>query len=355
MSMMRNFLCSMLLAIILIPAFAIDSLSIKRSFIGPPELVLPPPIDSAILRKLLIAQRLEKKDTEQVDFKNRQDVLILNALLLQTEIAVQPNAGLIGTLEPVLTQYISAGDLKGQALIYNTYAVYYGRFGQRDKAIYYFSEALKIKEIVKDNNGIAQIAENLAAIYKMEGEYDLAIKFAEYFAAANINMKKTAIAAQTYLDIASLKFKQGKYKESENYILKKAFPIFQRTGNKVGRMNCFQSLAELYFDEERYSEAKWFYIQSQIMAQKLFDNHAMITSLTGLGKVKTALGEYDDALIDYRNAEQLALQNNYLTKLVEINADLGEMYSQAGNYPAAGAALDKYSRFRENWINTNKL
>lgn len=352
---MMNFLCSILLALTLLPAFAADSLSVKKAFIGPPELVLPPPVDSALLRKLLITQRLERKDTEQADFKNRQNILLLNSLLLQTETAVQPDASLIGTLEQALTQYINAGDIKSQALVYNTYAVYYGRYGQRDKAIYYFNEALRLKEMVKDNSGIVQITENLTAIYKMEHQYDLAIKFAEYFASTNIGLRKTALAAQTYLDIASMKFEQGKYKESENYILKKAFPIFQRTGNKVGRMNCFQSLAELYFHQQRYSEAKWFYIQSQIMAEKLFDNHAMISSLAGLGKVKTALGEYTDALQDYKKAEQLALKNNYLTKLVEINADLGEMYSQLGDYPAAGAALDQYSRFRENWIKTNKL
>ena len=168
-------------------------------------------------------------------------------------------------------------------------------------------------------------------------------------------MKKTAIAAKAYLDIASMKFSQEKYKESEHYILRKAFPLFQRSRNKVGRMNCFQNLADLYFHQQRYSEAKWFYIQSQIMATKLADNQAMISSLTGLGKVKNALGEYADALQDYKQAEKLALRNNYLVKLVEINADLGEMYSQLGDYPAAGAALDQFSRFRESWIKTNKL
>ncbi|MFD2161674.1 tetratricopeptide repeat protein [Paradesertivirga mongoliensis] len=354
--MMKKILCIAALAVGLQPVLAIDTAALKKTvLIGPPELVLPPPVDSALLKKLLVTERLKKKVSEEADFKNRQNLLLLNSLLIQTETAVEPDASLIGTLEQALTEYIRTRDVKSQALVYNTYGVYYGRYGQPEKATYYFNEALKIKESLKDNAGVAKIAENLTAIYKINGQYDLAIKCAEYFVAANMAQKKTALAAKTYLDIASMKFKQNKFKESEYYILKKAFPLFQRTGNKQGRMNCFQSLADLYFHQQRYSEAKWFYIQSQIMATKLFDNQAMISSLTGLGKVKNALGEHADALENYRQAERLALRNNYLVKLVEINADLGEMYSRLGDYPAAGAALDQYNRFRENWIKTNKL
>ncbi|MEJ6982035.1 tetratricopeptide repeat protein [Pedobacter sp. P351] len=354
--MIKKFLSIVFLALVSSSVFSADTVSVKqKSFIGPPVLLLPPPVDSAVLIKGLISDRLKKKNTEQADFVNRQNIILLNALLLQTETAVNPDARLIGTLEEALAGYIRIGDIKSQALIYSTYGVYYGRYGNSDKAVYYFNEALKLKEILKDNAGISKITENLAALYRMNGQYDLAIKFAEYFVSANLNLKKTATAAQTYLDISSMKFKQGKFKESEYYILKKAFPLFQRTGNKFGRMKCFQSLAELYFHQERYSEAKWFYIQSQIMAVKLLNNEAMISSLAGLGKVKNALGDYGGALLDFKRAEDLALKNNYLVKLVEINANLGETYSQLGNYPAAGAALDQYSLFRETWIKTNNL
>jgi tetratricopeptide (TPR) repeat protein len=353
---MTKTILSLLLLFLLKSASATDTLVNKRKvLIGPPELVLPPPVDSALLVKLLVGEKLKKKFTEQADFKNRQNLLILNSLLLDTETAVEPNANLIGTLEEVLSEYLRTGDTRGQALIYTTYGVYYGRYGQPEKATYYFLEALKLKESLKDEAGILKITQNLSAIYRSTGQYDQAIKFAEYSVATSLRMNRTVSAARTYLDIASMKFLQRKYKESETYILHKAFPMFRRTGNKIGRMNCFQTLAELYFQQKRYSEAKWFYIQSKIMAGKLLDNQAMITSLTGLGRVKTALGDHEEALQDYREAEQLALRNNYIAKLVEINADLGEVYNEMGNYPAAGAALDQYTKFRESWISSNQL
>ena len=177
---MRNFLCIAVLALGLQSVLANDTVAVKNAvLIGPPELVLPPPVDSALLKKLLVTERLKKKVSEEADFRNRQNLLLLNSLLVQTETAVEPNASLIGTLEQALSEYIRTRDFKSQALVYNTYGVYYGRYGQPEKAIYYFNEALKIKESLKDNAGIAKIAENLTAIHKLNGQYDLAIKFAE--------------------------------------------------------------------------------------------------------------------------------------------------------------------------------
>lgn len=351
----KSFLLTLVVGCFYQASFATDSLSNAQAFIGPPQLVIPPPVDSAVLRKLLVGERLKKAVSEQADFKNHQNILLFRSLLQQTETSGSPEASTLDFLETALSGYLRAGDLKGESLIYSTYGVYYGKYGQPDKASYYFSEALKIKEKLNDNAGIAQLAGNLSAIYKMNGEYAKAINYSQYVVEANQAMKKTAVVANTYLDIAAMKYKLGNFKESETYILRKAFPLFQRTGNKVGRMKSFQSLADLYLKQNRLSEAKWFYIQSHIMAVKLFDVQARINSLTGLANVKSALGESTDALQDYREAERLALQNNYLVNLVEINANLGEMYSQLGDYPAAGAALDLYSRFRESWINTNKL
>jgi tetratricopeptide (TPR) repeat protein len=245
--------------------------------------------------------------------------------------------------------------LNGQALVYSTYGVYYGRFGQADKAIYYFNEAFKLKETLKDNEGAAKIAENLSALYRINGQFDLAVKFAEFRIAEHLRQSKTAAAANMHLIIAQLKLAQKKFKQSEYNVLNKAFPLFKRTGSKFGRMRCFQTLAEIYFEQGRYSEAKWFYIQAQIMSAKIFDNQAMISSLIGLGKTKHAQGDYLEALQDYKQAEELALRNNYLVNLVEINAGLGETYNKRGDYQAADAALNEYHKFRESWIKANKL
>ena len=126
--------------------------------------------------------------------------------------------------------------------------------------------------------------------------------------------------------------------------------MFTRLGNKAGRLKSFQSLAKIYYAQQKFSEAKWFFIQAQTLAAKLEDKEALISAHIQLAAVKNALGEHEMALEDYRKAESLAMENHYQVKLIEIKADMGETYNLLGNYLAAGNALDEYSRLRESLL-----
>lgn len=336
-----------------------DSLLITKSKpklvkIGP-EYFDATPVDSALLRKLLVKQQLKKKDKEAQELIKYQNTLILRDLLNETETSDVPNEQIIKTLGLVLEEYERSNDLKSQALIFNTYGVYYGKKGESAKAIQYFMEALKLRERLRDKPGMIKISENLSALYKIEGNYAGAIQQNEYNIQLNLSLNRIPQAAETYLEMADNKVSQNKYSESEYCILKKALPMFTRTGNKAGRLKCFQSLANLYYVQKRLSEAKWFYVQAQSLALKLDNKEAVISSLISLAEVKSALGEHEMALDDYREAELLAVRNNFPVKLIEIKADLGEIYSRMGNYLAAGTALDEYSRLRENLLKSVTL
>ena len=330
-----------------------DSLTVKKNIktvkIGP-EYFDATPVDSALLRKLLVKQRLEKKNKESEELTKYQNTLLLRDLLNETETSDVPNDRIISTLDLVLEEYRRSNDLKSQSLIYNTYAVYYGKKGETAKAIQYFTEALQLKERLNDKAGMIKISENLAALYKISGNYPKAIIHDETYIRLNLSLRKTAQAAEGYLSMAESKLLQNKYSESEYCVLKKALPMFTRLGNKAGRLKSFQSLAKIYYAQQKFSEAKWFFIQAQTLAAKLEDKEALISAHIQLAAVKNALGEHEMALEDYRKAESLAMENHYQVKLIEIKADMGETYNLLGNYLAAGNALDEYSRLRESLL-----
>ncbi len=308
------------------------------------------PVDSALLRKLLVKERLLKKNRDDQELVKYQNTLLLRNLLNETETSDFPDEKMINTLDLVLDEYRRGNDLKSLSLILNTYAVYYGKKGESAKAIQYFTEALKLRERLNDKPGVIKISENLAALYKVEGSYDKAIQQNEYIIQLSLSLNKIPQAADMYLAMAENKLLQNKYNESEYCVLKKALPMFTRRGDKAGRLKSFQSIAQIYYLQKRFSEAKWFYIQAQILALKLDNKEALISSLIHLAEVKNALGEHEMALDDYRQAETLAVKNNFPVKLIEIKGYQGEIYSQMGNYLAAGNALDEYARLRENLL-----
>lgn len=318
--------------------------------VGPVYFDASPPVDSALLYKQVIGKRLLKKNKEAADLVKYNNVLMLHSLLNQTEISQEPNESILPTLKILLEDYKQMNDQRSQALILNTYGVHYGKKGNISQAIYYFNEAYRLKENLNDKPGMVAIASNLAALYRLSGEYQKAIIQNESVIQLYISMNKNHAVAETYLQLAENKLSINKHDDAEYYIIKKALPLFTRMGNKAGRMKCFQGLSGLYYNQKRYSEAKWFCIQTTNLAEKLNDKQALIGSLIHIAEVKNALEDHEDALVDYKKAESLAIQNQYMVKLVEIKGDMGETYNMMGNYSAAGSALDEYTRLHEKLV-----
>lgn len=346
-----NAMAVMLIASGVVRATEKDSLISKHpNFVGPVYFDASPPVDSALLYKQAIGKRLLKRDKQTADLMKYNNVLMLHSLLNQTEISQEPNENLLPTLKILLEDYKQLNDRRSQALILNTYGVHYGKKGNIAQAIYYFNEAFRLKEDINDKPGMVAIASNLAALYRLSGEYHKAIIQNETVIQLYKAMNKNHAVAETYLQLAENKLSVNKHDDAEYYIIKKALPLFTRMGNKAGRMKCFQSLTGLYYNQKRYSEAKWFCIQTTTLAEKLHDKQALIGSLIHIAEVKNALEDHEDALIDYKKAESLAIQNEYMVKLVEIKGNIGETYNLMGNYLAAGSALDEYTRLHEKLI-----
>jgi tetratricopeptide (TPR) repeat protein len=332
---------------------------VKTVKVGPVEYWLPPPVDSVLLRRLAklandkifnasVDAAFIRKEKDDSTLRDRQNILLLQQILTETETSDEPNEKIISTLSQVLDSYKKSGDIKGQSLIMNTYAVYYVKKGEVDKAIPYFQDALHLKELTKDKKEINKITINLAGIYKVMGKYNEAIALNESTIRNSPEFKERNQKAEAYINIASMKGLTQKYDEAENDIIRKALPLFSSVGNKHGRMLCFTTLGELYTIQKRYSEAKWYLLQADALTDFLNDKQSKVANLIKLAEVKNAIGDHDLALEDYKLAEQLASENNYKDKLAEIKGEIGETYWKMGNYTAANNALNEYTSLKVN-------
>ena len=113
---------------------------------------------------------------------------------------------------------------------------------------------------------------------------------------------------------------------------------------------CFQTLAETYMAQNRLSEAKWFYVQAQIMADKLTNIPAKINYLCNLAVIKTSLGDTNQALEDYKTAEDLAGAGNHTSLLIDIKGNVGDIYKKAGNYLSANTAIKAYNDLKSSYL-----
>ena len=77
--------------------------------------------------------------------------------------------------------------------------------------------------------------------------------------------------------------------------------------------------------QRRFSERKWFSIQSNTRARKMNQSLGIVNSLIILAPVKMSIKDHLLASRDIRKAEQLYLTSKYIYKLVQIKNNLIEL------------------------------
>lgn len=80
----------------------------------------------------------------------------------------------------------------------------------------------------------------------------------------------------------------------------------------------FSELARLYILQNKFSEAKWYLLQSNIISRQQNDNKHTIENLIDLAMIKADIGDYALAAEDLTEAYNIACVNKFNEYLTEI-------------------------------------
>lgn len=141
-----------------------------------------------------------------------------------------------------------------------------------------------------------------------------------------------------YNYFAAKSLKKGSSKTAEQTLLKKSIPLSLRYGTNQSDYNCFMALANIYVGQKKYSQAKWYFIQSNTSAKKGNYSKGEVLSLMRLAYVKRMIGDNSLALKDLKEAERIAVKNKLKSSLPEIRRTI-KAYSKKG--PAKALASVK--------------
>ena len=256
--------------------------------------------------------------------------------------------------DQLLMLYRNLGDRKAEAGILSSLGTNAAIEGNMDKALMFFHDALKINSELNNKPAIVKNYFSLARIYKYREDLTEALKYNELIMEEALVSRNNRYLGEAYLNLASIWTAQKKYKEAEAIIMSKALPLYAyKIRDKIGSMRCYDQLAEIFQLQKRFSEAKWFYIQSNMVARKINNSPGIVNSLVSLGHVKMSIGDHQLALTDFREAEQLSISNKYRFKLVEIKGDLSKVYAVMGNKSAASSALSEFTVLKDAILNSN--
>lgn len=147
----------------------------------------------------------------------------------------------------------------------------------------------------------------------------------------------TAIADE-YLQYDTISSRRTKYyyqSEALNYTMM-ALHLYSRYGDSVGLRVSFDALAKVYYSQRKYSQAKWFNLQSAGISRIKKDIPNLITSLIKLSTIKMEIKDYRLAMRDLNEALSLSVNNKIPQMEVMVQRNYGYLYNRM-NDPEKGA------------------
>jgi tetratricopeptide (TPR) repeat protein len=231
--------------------------------------------------------------------------------------------------------YRANGNKAAQGEVITLKAGFFARNRAWAEAEKYYKEALTLEEAAGELRAAIAIILHLADLAIEENELPEALNYLSRSKELSENIHYKTGLANTYVRLAEVYRRQQKFSKGERLIIKSALPLFRSSGYKAGRIDCFQGLGKIYRDQNRNSEAKWFFIQANTQARALNDMEEVITSLTNLGRIKITIGDYGLAKRDFNEADDLASKRADLFLMKNVKEAYAELYRQLGNSRAS--------------------
>ncbi|MBA6390258.1 tetratricopeptide repeat protein [Colwellia sp. BRX10-3] len=262
-------------------------------------------------------------------------------------------AFLQGDFEKALNEYfvkalVTAKKLKnqykeGEAL--NAFGVVYEQLGETKLAFDYYQEALAIRKVTGDLAGTATTMTNLAAMHLAIGEYQKAEQYLKESLDIYPQLNDQKGLANTYNELGNLAEEQALYQIAlENY--RHALNIRIDLGNLMLQAESMNNIGYSYFMLLDPENALVYWRQSEQLYQQIQFPIGIIHVRQNLGQLELAKGNWRNAYHLFNNtladanelssSEESLVSHSYLTKLAFLQGnfqssiiELIALYSEA--------------------------
>jgi serine phosphatase RsbU (regulator of sigma subunit) len=236
---------------------------------------------------------------------------------------------------------LKLGDKKGIGASYNNIGLIFQRRGNFPEALKSYLKALQIKEEIKDVTGCAVTYNNIGTVYKEQGNYTESYK--NHLSALKLfeKLDNQQGVAESYMSIGNM------FYDKDNYIdalinHKKALDILLQTEDKWSIAACYNNLGLIYQSQNNYKEALQNYLISLKLKEELDDSYDIATSKNNIGYIYLKQNKVQEAKNWFSNALITGKQMGSKAQIKESYNGLALADSALGNYKEA---LNDYKQF----------
>jgi tetratricopeptide (TPR) repeat protein len=159
-----------------------------------------------------------------------------------------------------------------------------------------------------------------------------------------IRAKYYQTIATYYLRYDSITVKKTRqaYQDGALEYTMKALHSYSRTNDSNGLRISFNNLVKVYKDQRKFSQAKWFILQSNTISRQQNDTRNIISSLVELASIKMAIKDYKLAQRDLDEALTLSSQNHFSKQESMVQSSFASLYDKLNDPKKSIAALKRH-------------
>src|SRR5690606_19707625 len=125
-----------------------------------------------------------------------------------------------------------------------------------------YNKSLDYKSRMGLDAEAGMVLENLAVLKLEQHDYESALRYFQQILDNPVLHSDGNRQADLFLEIAKIEAKQGHYAAAQDIGISKSVTIYKRTDNYKGIVTALNVLASFMIEQQKYVEAKWYYLQA---------------------------------------------------------------------------------------------
>jgi tetratricopeptide (TPR) repeat protein len=134
----------------------------------------------------------------------------------------------------------------------------------------------------------------------------------------------------------------------------RALSIFEEIDFDYGKSNIYANKGFMFEEFQQLDSAILYYNKGLALNKKLGDIQGEMISLFNLGKIHTALGDFETAEIELLEALKLSLASKSKREIVTIYQGLSELFERRNDYKSAYSYYLTYALWKDSLFNEEK-
>ncbi|SEK71663.1 Serine/threonine protein kinase [Colwellia chukchiensis] len=195
----------------------------------------------------------------------------------------------------------------------------------------YFVKALVTAKKLKNPTKEGEALNAFGVVYEQLGETNLAFDYYQQALAMRKQAEDLMGAATTMLNLAAMHLAIGEYQQTEQY-LQQSLTIYQKLSAQEGLSNTYNELGKLAEEQALYQNALENYRQALNIRIDLGHLMLQAESMNNIGFSYFMLLDADNALVFWRQAEQLYQQVKFPIGIIHVRQNLAQLELAKGNW-----------------------